>query len=464
MTAIDCKAGLSPFVITTQQDADSLLDCVDPSLERKGYTRDVVISPSASGPLNITAYSYIDGTLTAENNSLLEELYLWPQNSGCCRGTERITIRNLTRLTTFVYASLYDAFQTVLRDLPSLEKLSLNGPGFRFANDLELVNLPRVREITVPDYRGITANRLVIRNVGVDSLDPFFFSGPGSRDNATNWTIEGNPNVKTIDNGLRDGPDTLHIAGTGNLSMVFNCTQCEYWQNAALRRFHYPHLQISGLSSLSRTYKGLGAVANLTVGTFSAVNNTLLTSLPILFDNLTTLHIENNPLLEQVLFSPVSNAYNWTDIFFSGNPKLRITSDISTDERQGFGAPVGSPDIPMLPRFYWPSRDVSSMVFDGHFDNGFFDPYINLGSAASAGSRPRVRNKFVVRSAVEGFDCRGLNELRKGGVLKGEYSCQGQTVADESKDSRAGVVQGSRAGFLAVGVVMVWGLFGVGIL
>jgi len=108
------------------------------------------------------------------------------------------------------------------------------------------------------------------------------------------------------------------------------------------------------------------------------------------------------------------------------------------------------------------------MVFDGHFDNAFFEPFINFGSSAagspSSRSRPKVRNKFVVKSTVEGFDCKGLNELRKAGVLKGEYSCQGKTVADESKESAAGVVQFYRVGFTVVGVVMGWSLFGAGIL
>lgn len=49
--------------------------------------------------------------------------------------------------------------------------------------------------------------------------------------------------------------------------------------------------------------------------------------------------------------------------------------------------------------------------------------------------RPGVLQKFSVTSS-EPLNCSKLNELRKLGVLKGEYSCQGQTVADESRAVR----------------------------
>ena len=47
--------------------------------------------------------------------------------------------------------------------------------------------------------------------------------------------------------------------------------------------------------------------------------------------------------------------------------------------------------------------------------------------------------KFSVKSSLGSqFNCTGLNGLRKAGVLKGEYSCQNQTVADESGAARCG--------------------------
>jgi hypothetical protein len=52
---------------------------------------------------------------------------------------------------------------------------------------------------------------------------------------------------------------------------------------------------------------------------------------------------------------------------------------------------------------------------------------------------PRVHQKFFVHSTVEGFDCSGLNDLRKRGAFKGVYECQNQTVPDMSRaESRAG--------------------------
>jgi len=46
-----------------------------------------------------------------------------------------------------------------------------------------------------------------------------------------------------------------------------------------------------------------------------------------------------------------------------------------------------------------------------------------------------VLSKFVVNSSLAGFNCIDLNSLRRAGHLKGEYSCQNQTVADESQAS-----------------------------
>ena len=50
-----------------------------------------------------------------------------------------------------------------------------------------------------------------------------------------------------------------------------------------------------------------------------------------------------------------------------------------------------------------------------------------------------VLNKFVVNSSLgRAFDCAGLHDIRKEGLLKGDYSCQGETVAIQNTGARFG--------------------------
>ena len=68
---------------------------------------------------------------------------------------------------------------------------------------------------------------------------------------------------------------------------------------------------------------------------------------------------------------------------------------------------------------------------------------------------PRVLSKFVVNSSLgSGFNCSGLNSLRKAGHLRGEYSCQNQTVADENGGRKA--ISGAMAWLLPLGVAMLY--------
>ena len=52
---------------------------------------------------------------------------------------------------------------------------------------------------------------------------------------------------------------------------------------------------------------------------------------------------------------------------------------------------------------------------------------------------PIVTKKFSVHSTLgaDKLNYTQLNDLRKHGALKGEYSCQDQTVADESRGSKS---------------------------
>ncbi|KAK0644230.1 hypothetical protein B0T16DRAFT_417359 [Cercophora newfieldiana] len=230
--------------------------------------------------------------------------------------------------------------------------------------------------------------------------------------------------------------------------MAFNCTYCfdDGYDGSSYLTYKLPDLRLSGLSSLSRIREGKGKVRRIEVGAFHAVNNTF-TNLSIDFESLSSLYVENNPNLETLLFNVTATDYPWNEIVIAGNPRLRLTSAAGIKGRSS-GV--------LNPTFYWPSNDTSTMVFDGLFDNHFFQPFIDLKPDDVEGRRPHVLKKFVVKSSLgaDQFNCSQLNELRKSGILKGEYSCQGQTVPDESGVGRVSMAD---FGVVLVVVLTIWG-------
>ena len=140
VAAVDCHGGPSPFIITTQHDADSLLWCIDEKLseERRlkiGYQGNVTISPSATGVLTFTGYDYVNRSLLVENAPRLEKLYLWPakpnRSPGHPSGFYGATLRNLSGLTSFGHFGQESIPRhTALNNMPLLEELILDGSGF----------------------------------------------------------------------------------------------------------------------------------------------------------------------------------------------------------------------------------------------------------------------------------------------------------------------------------------------
>jgi hypothetical protein len=53
--------------------------------------------------------------------------------------------------------------------------------------------------------------------------------------------------------------------------------------------------------------------------------------------------------------------------------------------------------------------------------------------------RPRVSQRFFVRSTLgpDQFNCIQLDNIRRAGFLKGDYSCQNNSIGDQSGISRA---------------------------
>jgi len=66
-------------------------------------------------------------------------------------------------------------------------------------------------------------------------------------------------------------------------------------------------------------------------------------------------------------------------------------------------------------------------------DIGFSERLIERGKQPN--QQPLITRKFFIESwpnRSSEFDCTELNDLRRKGIFKGEYSCQGETVEDES--------------------------------
>jgi len=450
--AVDCRRGASPFIITTQQDADSLLACIDEKLseERRlktGYQGNVTISPSATGVLNFTGYDYVNGSLLVENAPGLQKLYLWPAKSpGHPGGFDGATLRNLSGLTSFgQFGQESIPHRTALKELPLLEELTLDGSGFAQPVDLELIYLPRLREMRLPrGSSGIkTAGNLTILGVGLNNIDDFLYAGSGTN---ASYTISEVRNVAEATISLFSGTN-LHLEGNGTLSVNFNCPLCR--DQPPNTGFYMRSLHLSGINSLSRNYAGIGKMENLTVGSLTVRDNRYLEVLPMVFDNLINLTIESNPSLHTVLFNASAAPYSLSNIRIAFNRVLRLKSAV------GGGKPQNNV-------FFWPTKNVSSMVFSGSFDDAFFQPFIDLGKDKS--KRPLVLNKFEVYSDLTGvdFNCSKLNELRRAGILQGEYTCNWQTVRDESA-SGVGRTQVPGQGLLGVcmGAAMILVFLGV---
>ncbi|KAK0624225.1 hypothetical protein B0T14DRAFT_583471 [Immersiella caudata] len=449
--AVDCRGGASPFIITTQQDVDSLLGCIDEKLseERRlkiGYQGSITISPWATGVLNFIGYDYVNGSLLVENAPGLQKLYLWPAKSpGHPSGFHGVTLRNLSGLTSFgQFGQESIPHRTALNTLPLLEELTLDGSGFSQPVDLELVSLPRLRESRFPRASGgiKTGGNLTINDVGLDNIDDFLYAGSGIN---ASYTVSELRNVATATISLFSGTN-LRLEGNGTLSVDFNCPLCR--DQPPPNGFYMRSLHLSGINSLSRNYAGTGKMDNLTVGSLTISDNRNLEVLPMLFDNITNLTLQSNRRLHTVLFNASAARYSWSSIRIAFNKGLRLKSAVGGSDMK--------PGEPQKNVFYWPTKNVSSMVFSGNFDDAFFQPFIDLGKDKS--KRPLVLNKFEVYSDVTGigFNCSKLNELRRAGILQGEYTCNFQTVPDETA-SGVGRIQVPGQGLwgVALGVAMV---------
>ena len=467
------------LVINTQSDIDVLQDCAETSyvnntpLGDETFRGDVIIGPNITGTFTLAEYGRVNGSAIAENNPALEKIVLLETKGYVGQMFNALIVRNIPQLKSFVLEKNSPGVlqsNVSFQNLPLLEDLDV-GP-LVSVRRIDLVDLPRLTYLTettreVIPFRPTGPRHLNIDNIGFPSINGFFESTGCQDPNQplSTYHVMGLPNVYNLTFGL-PGADSVEIQGNGQLAMkiqyvVGGClvTPSEY-------SMKFGNLLVSGLSELTRHWRHdaslqskLQEVGSLRLGNFTAVANNL-TSLALDFEGLGGLFVVDNPKLETLLFRLDATAqYDWTDIVITGNPLLKLNSTVSAQ----------TSNRTLVPSLIWPSRDTSSMVFEGSFDNAFLQvppslistlladtshsqPFIDLGTDKA--KRPRVLKKFSVTSS-QPLNCSKLNELRKLGVLKGEYSCQGQTVADES---RAGRDVGLGIGFALTIAAIIWGL------
>jgi hypothetical protein len=350
--ALECEAGV--FRVSNQQEAVDLNECV---ILNKTLVGNVTLTPVASGDLNFTNFGMIEGSVIGRNIPSLKSLYfesgyLWDLLDG---SIDNIYLQNLTAFQKITAPNMTSIFGALsLEDLPSLETVDMQNLDMVFS--LTLSELPKLKNFLVAEENFGSGGDVTIKNVALDSLDRIFNIGFRQR----RVSVDGIPNVNTLAYSLYDS-ETVTINGNGKLAMQFNCTNCDRQRNA-LRRLRVGSLTVSGLASLSRNHTEVGSTQNLAIGNLTATRN-FFTTLPIDFDSLNGLYIQDNENLTSLMYHPNFSSYNWTDIVISGNPKLRLTAAAKPKSLPGADG-LGT-------SWVWPTKNVSRMVFDGSFDNAF---------------------------------------------------------------------------------------------
>ncbi|KAK1835560.1 hypothetical protein QBC39DRAFT_416126 [Podospora conica] len=418
------------LILNTQSDIDVLAKCAsyedNPYIGHESFKGDVIIGPNIAGTFTLGDYGIINGSAIAENNPALEKI-VFLEDSSPGQGFNTLVLRNLPQLKSFVLWRRLATLQSdiLFQNLPMLEDLDL---GYLAAVErIDLVDLPRLQFLEKPGadresipFGGRGPRHVNIDNVGFSSIQTFFESGMGGTDNPntenSTYRVRGLPNVYNLTIGLVRAA-SVEIQGNGQLAMLFRCeVDCGLW---GPQEVEFRNMSVSGLSELSRHWQ-IGTsnrsknreLKSLQIGNFRAIANNF-TSLGLDFEGLGGLYIVDNPKLETLLFRMDAAAqYEWTDIVITGNPLLKLNSTVATK----------SSNRTLTPGLIWPTKDVSSMVFEGSFDNAFLQhsqPFIDLGPDRT--KRPRVLKKFSVTSS-QPLNCSQLNELRKTGVLKGDKS------------------------------------------
>lgn len=393
-----CIRGL--LVLNTQSDIDVLQSCADTgyvgdtTLGNETFKGDVMIGPNITGTFTLADYGRVDGSAIAENNPALEKIVLLETKDYSGQMFDALIIRNLPQLKSFVLerdispAAIHS--NVTFQNLPLLENLDVGPLGG--VQRIDLVDLPRLTYLTDRNrsYVGFMPfgpRHLKIDNIGFSSID-YFFESTGcdiyeERKTAlSTYRARGLPNVYNLKFGLPRA-DSVEIRGNGQLVMSMQYVIGGCFVDVSEFTMEFRNLLVSGLSELTRYWRRdesyrsrIQEVGSLRLGTFTAVSNNF-TSLTLDFEGLGGLHVVDNPKLDTLLFRLDAAAqYEWTDIVITGNPLLKLKSTVSAK----------TSNRTLVPSLIWPTRNVSSMVFEGSFDNAFLQvPHLLIPLPDTAG-------------------------------------------------------------------------------
>ena len=319
-------------MVNSQQDADALSACADASL--RIINGSVTIGKGASGAIEFNNVDLLlFGSVTAEDNPSLTSLTFARDilDAGPVTKMGAFTLRNLTGLISVSALHMWETRGFWLQGLPSLE--TANVPALRLMwNEFHLEGLPKLRSFihgAPPRRPFIVSDDSYIKDVGLANIDKFATSGDHQ-----NISVVGIPNVKllTYDSMIAAN---VTIRGGGNLTLNFDCTDCSTATNL-LREIRAASLTVSGLGAMGKNLSKGAELKKFDIGTFSATRNSFAL-LPLEFNNLSTLHIVDNPNLSTLWFDRAFSSYTWKEIVISGNPNLRLNSSDEPSYRANRG-------------------------------------------------------------------------------------------------------------------------------
>jgi len=323
----------------------------------------IVISPQTQTGLNLTVPIPWGGEVVAQDNPFLTSLRFSNSHGPFLT---RLVLSNLSSIVSISGPNLdSDLFgrQIILENLPNLAIIEM--PKISRINGVSFRNLPKLKSLTLggESLRSVHSEFEVI-NVGLDSIDAIFNIG-GYADNVT---IDGIPNVDSLEFAIEKSSNRVIINGNDKLNLRFQVVDPEVNMT-----FH--DLTLSGVASLSRNYtpppdnpnvkpvrRGL-AKQQLLVDTFVAANNTF-TSLPILFDNLARIYITNNTNLQSLMYNKKWSSFNISHIEITQNPKLVFSPTPEQLDNPAY--------INYTQTWTWPTGgDIDTLILEGNFDSDF---------------------------------------------------------------------------------------------
>lgn len=169
------------------------------------------------------------------------------------------------------------------------------------------------------------------------------------------------------------------IEGNGNFSIVFRdiCSsyQALYGEKTfELRRPYSPahvgtnNFSISGVSFLgsiedyARRPPG-GNLTTINLDMLRVFNNTF-ESLALKFNQLKALHVTDDPRLRNITAGLPVQDFDWKEVVIARNPLLSFNSSWPPFRN-------GTPGTENDAIFYWPVKDVDTIVLHGNFSNEF---------------------------------------------------------------------------------------------